>query len=41
MLFGFSNTLVTFQKYVNKILLKMLNIFIYQNYILIYIKDLD
>ena len=40
--FGFSNTLATFQKYVNKILVKKLDIFIiiYLDDILIYIKDL-
>ena len=41
-LFGFSNTPTTFQKYVNKILAEKLNIFVivYLNDILIYIKDL-
>ena len=41
MLFSFSNTLATFQGYVNKILSKKLNIFVivYLDNILIYIKD--
>ena len=42
MLFGLSNALATFQKYVNKILAEKLDIFIivYLNNILIYNKDL-
>ena len=41
-LFGLSNTLATFQGYVNKILAEKLDIFvtIYLNNILIYIKNL-
>ena len=40
--FGFSNALATFQRYVNKILAKKLDIFIiiYLDDILIYTKDL-
>ena len=42
MLFGLSNALATFQKYVNKILAKKLDIFVivYLDDILIYTKDL-
>lgn len=42
MLFGLSNTTISFQKYIKKILAKMLNIFIiiYPNNILISVKDL-
>ena len=41
MLFGLSNTLTTFQRYVNKILAKKLDIFIiiYLDDILVYTKD--
>ena len=41
MLFGLFNTLVTFQRYVNKILAEKLDIFIiiYLNDILYYIED--
>ena len=41
MLFGLSNTLATFQKYINKILAEKLDIFIiiYLDDILIYIKN--
>ena len=43
MFFDFSNTLVNFQKYVNKILVKKLDnfIIIYLDNILIYTKDLS
>ena len=43
MLFGLSNALITFQKYVNKILAEKLDIFviIYLNDILIYTEDLS
>lgn len=43
MLFNLSNTLVTFQRYVNKILMEKFDIFIivYLNNILIDIKDLE
>ena len=43
MLFGLSNTLATFQGYVNKILAKKLDVFIiiYLDDILIYIKNID
>ena len=42
MLFGFSNTPATFQRYINKILAKKLDIFVivYLDDILIYTKDL-
>ena len=42
MLFGLSNALATFQRYVNKILAKKLDVFVivYLDNILIYIKDL-
>ena len=41
MLFGLSNTLTSFQKYINKILAEKLNIFIivYLDNIFIYTKD--
>ena len=41
MLFGLFNTLATFQRYINKILAKKLDVFviIYLDNILIYIKD--
>ena len=43
MFFKFSNILIIFQKYTNKILIKKLDIFIiiYINDILIYTKNLD
>lgn len=43
MLFGLSNALVSFQGYINKILVKKLNVFIimYLNYIFIFNKDLS
>ena len=43
MLFGLSNAPATFQRYINKILAKKLDIFVivYLNDILIYIKDLS
>ena len=41
MLFGLTNTLITFQDYIHKILAKKLNVFVivYLNNILIYIKN--
>ena len=43
MFFGLFNALATFQRYINKILVKKLNIFIivYLDDILIYTKDLS
>ena len=43
MLFRFSNTLITFQRYINKILAKKFDILIiiYLDKILIYINNLD
>lgn len=41
MLFGLSNTLISFQEYINKILAKKLDIFIivYLENFIVYIKD--
>ena len=43
MFFSFSNTLAIFQRYINKILIEKLDIFVivYMNNILIYTKDLN
>lgn len=43
MSFGFSNALASFQKYINKILAKKLDIFVivYLNVILVYTEDLE